>query len=287
MNNIKLTQLVLFVTLFIFQKGLAQELNNEASDLNDDAKTSIKIGAKIGYSLAKLHDSNKNTYAKDYESDSGIDFGFTAEFILTNTFSIQTELNYTQRNGTRTGMQPLGENGLSEQLNQFLPFLGLSTITPENPIYAYFEAEQKLNYLEVPVLAKFGWGDDFRFYGEVGPYVGILLCAKQHTSGESQFYFDEDGNNPVFVPISDDLSEFIVLPAQSLDAETDIEDDLKTVNFGGIVGIGVIKKLGEKSEVYLDARASYTFNYIQLRNVYGETNVGGVIISLGYVYSIQ
>jgi len=287
MNNIKLTQLVLFVTLFIFQKGLAQELNNEASDLNDDAKTSIKIGAKIGYSLAKLHDSNKNTYAKDYESDSGIDFGFTAEFILTNTFSIQTELNYTQRNGTRTGMQPLGENDLSEQLNQFLPFLGLSTITPENPIYAYFEAEQKLNYLEVPVLAKFGWGDDFRFYGEVGPYVGILLCAKQHTSGESQFYFDEDGNNPVFVPISDDLSEFIVLPAQSLDAETDIEDDLKTVNFGGIVGIGVIKKLGEKSEVYLDARASYTFNYIQLRNVYGETNVGGVIISLGYVYSIQ
>ena len=287
MNKIKLTQLVLFVTLLIFQNGFTQEQNKEAVDLNDDAKTSIKIGAKIGYSLAKLQDSNKNTYAKDYESDSGIDFGFTAEFILTNMFSIQTELNFTQRNGTRTGMQPLGESELSDQLNQFLPFLGLSTITPENPIYASFEAEQKLNYLEVPVLAKFGWGDDFRFYGEVGPYVGILLCAKQNTKGESQFYFDEDGNNSVFVPISDDLSEFIDLPAQSLDAETDIKDDLKTVNFGGIVGIGAIKKLGEKSEVYIDARASYTFNYIQLRNVYGETNVGGVIISLGYTYRIQ
>ena len=287
MNKIKSAQIVLFISLLIFQINFAQEQKIEDTDVKTNGVTPIKIGAKIGYSLAKLHDSNENIYAKDYESDGGIDFGFTAEFILTKMFSIQTELNFTQRNGTRTGMQPLGENELSDQLNQFLPFLGLPDITPENPIYAYFEAEQKLNYFEVPVLAKFGWGDDFRFYGEVGPYVGILLCATQNTSGESQFYFDEDGNNPVFVPISDDLSEFIDLPIQSLNAETNIEEDLKTVNFGGIVGIGVIKKIGDKSEVYLDARASYTFNYIQLRNVYGETNVGGVIISMGYVYSIQ
>lgn len=287
MNKIKPIQIALFVSLLIFQINLAQEQKDEDANVKTDAVTPIKIGAKIGYSLAKLHDSNENTYAKDYESDSGIDFGFTAEFILTKMFSIQTELNFTQRNGTRTGMQPLGENELSDQLNQFLPFLGLPTITPENPLYANFEAEQNLNYFEVPVLAKFGWGDNFRFYGEVGPYVGILLCAKQYTSGESQFYFDEDGNNPVFVPISDDLSEFIELPAQSLNAETDIKEDLKTVNFGGIVGIGVIKKIGEKSEVYLDARASYSLNYIQIRDVYGKTNVGGVIISLGYVYSIQ
>jgi len=286
MKIVKSTLKVLFIALIIFQNSFAQEQHKE-EPITDDSKTPIKIGAKVGYSLAKLHDSNENTYAKDYESDGGIDFGFTAEFTLTNTFSIQTELNFTQRNGTRTGMQPLGESELNDQLNGFLPFLGLPLVTPENPIYASFEAEQKLNYLEVPVLAKFGWGDDFRFYGEVGPYVGILLCATQNTSGESQFYFDEDGNNPVFVPISEDLSEFIELPAQSLNAETNIKDDLKTVNFGGIVGIGAIKKIGKKSEVYIDARASYSFNYIQLRNVYGETNIGGVIISLGYVYSIQ
>jgi hypothetical protein len=184
-------------------------------------------------------------------------------------------------------MQPVGENELSDQLNQFLPFIGLPTITAENPLYAYFDAEQKLKFLEVPVLVKFGWGDDFRFYSEIGPYVGILLSAKQVTSGTSQFYFDENGENPVFVPNPEGDPPFVELPAQSLDADTNIKDDLKTVNFGGIVGIGAIKKLGEKGEVFLDARASFSFNYIQIRDVFGKSYVGGVIISLGYAYSIN
>ena len=286
MKIIKTTQLVLIVTLLLFQTSFAQEQNKEEVK-TDESKTSIKIGAKVGYSLAKLHDSNENIYAKDYESVSGVDWGFTAEFFLTELISIQTELNFTQRDGTRTGMQPVGENELSDQLNQFLPFIGMPTITAENPLYADFEAEQKLKYLEVPVLIKFGWGDNFRFYGEIGPYVGILLCAKQVTSGTSQFYFDEEGTNPVSVPVTNDLNQLVELPAQSLYAETDIKDNLKTVNFGGIAGVGAIKKLGDKSEVYVDARASYSFNTIQIRDVFGKSHIGGVIFSLGYAYSIQ
>ena len=114
-----------------------------------------------------------------------------------------------------------------------------------------------------------------------------MLCSTQHTSGSSQFYFDEEGANPVFVPISNNLTEFVELPTQSLNAETNTEDDLKTVNFGGIVGIGVAKKLGDKSEIYFDARASYGFNSIQIKNEFGESHIGGVIFSLGYAYSIQ
>jgi len=285
MKKAKLFLIISLIVLFITHKGSAQ--TDENSTKAEENKTSIKIGAKVGYSLSKLQDVNENIYAKDYKSVSGVDFGFSAEFLLTELISIQTELNFTKRNGTRTGMQPVGENELSDQLNQFLPFIGLPTITAENPLYAYFDAEQKLKFLEVPVLVKFGWGDDFRFYAETGPYVGILLSAKQVTSGTSQFYFDENGENPVFVPNPEGDPPFVELPAQSLDADTNIKDDLKTVNFGGIVGIGAIKKLGEKSEVFLDARASFSFNYIQIRDVFGKSYVGGVIISLGYAYSIN
>ena len=169
----------------------------------------------------------------------------------------------------------------------FLPFIGLPSITNENPLYATFENESELQYLEVPALVKFGWGNDFRFSVAVGPYVGILLKATQITSGESQFYFNNEGTNPVFIPGPDGLPPFTILPAQSLDARTNVKDDIKTINFGGIFALGVSKNINDKSEVFMDARVSYSFNSIQINNEFGKSNIGGVIISLGYAYSIQ
>ena len=281
------TTIILFIATLFFQFNYAQDINSVSETENEEQKVPIKIGFRVGYSLSKINDSNDNMYASDYESVSGVDFGFTTEFFKTDLISVKTELNYTQRNGKRSGMQPVGENELSDQLNQFLPFIGLPPITDENPLWASFEAEQKLSYLEIPVLVKFGWGDDFRFFAEVGPYVGILTRARQVTSGTSQFYFDEEGEFPVFVPNPDGDPLFVELPAQSLDADTNIKENLKTVNFGGIVGIGASKNIGEKSEISLDARASYSFNYIQINDVFGKSNIGGVIVSLGYAYTIN
>ncbi len=284
MKNFRSFQFVSFIVVFlsIMSTVLAQNIPEQI----EDEVTTIKIGAKVGYSLGKLSNSSSNIYTEDYESVSGIDFGFTAEFLLTDLISIQTEINFTQRGGKRTGLQPVTGNELSDQLNQFLPFIGLPLITNTNPLYADFENESDLKYLEVPVLVKFGFGNDFRFYGEIGPYAGILLKATQHTSGTSQFYFDSEAMNPVFVPNPNGNPPFIVLPAQSLDADTDVKDDLKTVNFGGIVGIGLIKKLTDKSELFLDARASYSFNTIQIKDIFGQSHVGGIIFSLGYAYTI-
>ena len=281
------TTIILLITALFFQFNFAQESDSVLEAEDGEPRIPIKIGFRVGYSLSKLNDSNENIYAADYESVSGIDYGLTVEFVQSELISVRTELNYTQRNGKRTGMQPLGENELSDQLNQFYPFINMPSITPENPLWADFEAEQKLSYLEIPVLAKFGWGDNFRFYAEIGPYAGILVKATQSTSGTSQIYLDADGNSTVFVPTSDDLSDFVELPAQSLDADTDIKSNLKTVNFGGIAGIGAIKKLGEKSEISLDARASYSINYVQLDETFGKSHIGGVIVSLGYAYQIN
>ncbi len=287
MITFKKSQFILFTALVSFQFGLAQENYTASSTTNEIAVTPIKIGAKVGYSLGNLTSIETNIYTEDYESTSGIDFGLTAEFELTKLISIQTELNYTSRGGKRNGMQPVTGNALTEELNMFLPFLGQPTIGSENPLYAEFDSESKLKYLEVPVLAKFGWGDNFRFYGEIGPYVGILLSAKQETSGLSQFYYDAVGTQPIQIPIDGDLGNLVELPAQSIDAETNIKDDLKTVNFGGIVGIGIIKSISDKSEVYFDARGAYSFNSIQIKDDFGKSHIGGVIFSLGYAYQIQ
>ena len=261
----------------------------EESD-TETTKTEIKIGAKVGYSLGSLTSSTENIFTDNYESISGIDFGLTFEFKLTALISVQTELNYTHRGGERNGLQPVTANDLSKQLNMFIPFIGLPDITNKNPLYATFDSESDLQYLEVPALLKFGWGDNFRFSAAIGPYVGILLTATQVTSGTSQFYLDSEGIIPVFVPASPDglpLPPYVTLPAQSFDANTDIKDDLKTVNFGGTFAIGISKNIGDMGQLFVDARASYGFNSIQIKDEYGDSNIGGVIFSLGYAYTLQ
>jgi hypothetical protein len=279
-KNLFYSVLILFTTVISYAQN-----TNDSNELPE--KQFIKIGIKAGYSLGKLSNTTDNIYTDDYESVSGLDFGVTFEFEITPLISMQTEINYTQRGGKRTGLQPVTANDLSDQLNMFFPFIGLPAVTNQNPLYATFDSESDLQYIEVPALVKFGWGKDFRVSAAVGPYVGILLKATQHTTGESQFYLDSNGETPVFIPGPNGLPPYTNLPAQSLNANTDIKDDLKTVNFGGIFALGISKNINDKNEVFMDARASYSFNSIQIKDEFGESKIGGVIFSLGYAYTIQ
>jgi len=149
--------------------------DNTAESVTETTKTEIKIGGKVGYSLGSLTSNTENIFTDNYESISGIDFGLTFEFKLTALISMQTELNYTNRGGERNGLQPVTANELSETLNSLYPFTGLPLITNANPLYATFDSESDLQYLEVPALVKFSWGDNLRFSAAIGPYVGIFL----------------------------------------------------------------------------------------------------------------
>ena len=134
----------------------------------------IKIGAKVGYSIGNINDTSDNIYARDYMSTSGVDFGLLGEFPISNDFSVQAELNFTQRGGERNGLQPvpispfeeaLEDNGLSlAVLNQLIQAQGGTPVNDSNPLYADFNNISELEYLEVPILAKYGWGSDWRFY---------------------------------------------------------------------------------------------------------------------------
>lgn len=270
---------LLFCLLSTISITAQEETNTEEKE-----KTPVKMRIKGGYSLGKLSGGNDNVYTKDYESTDGGDFVVSFEFQVNDLISIQPEINITKRGGKRNGFQPVVSDELSSQLNQFLPVIGLPEITADNPMYATYNSKSVLNYLEIPALVKFGVGEDFRVFAEVGPYVGILLNAKQITSGRSQFFLDADGMNPVVVPNPSGNPQFVPLPEQSLDAETDTKDDLRTVNFGGIFGIGISKKVNANSEFFMDARASYSLNAIQIKEDYGQSHIGGVIFSVGYAF---
>ena len=83
-----------------------------------------------------------------------------------------------------------------KQLWDMLPYLGIST---DGYMYADINSDAVLNYLEIPLMAKlfFDLGPKLKFYFNAGPYMGVILNAKNLTSGRSSIYVDKDG----FIPI--------------------------------------------------------------------------------------
>jgi hypothetical protein len=285
------------------QKHLARIICSALLILATTTYAQIKIGGKVGYSIGRIADNSDNIYTEDYKSTDGVDFGAFVEFPINDLISIQGEILYTQRGGKRDGLQPiptdnlesaLAENGLSiEQLNGIVQLQGRGPVTNSDPLYAVFDNESELEYIEIPVLFKLTWGNDWRIYVEGGPYVGFLISANQVTGGDSQFFLDSNGTTPLSVPNlgynpEDPASgpPFIPLPAQSFDATTDIKDDLNEVNYGIHAGAGLIRKLNEKHQVFLGFRGSYGFKPLQKNSEFGESVVGGLVFSLGYAYTL-
>ena len=256
----------------------------------------VKIGGKVGYSIGRITDNSDNIYTEEYESSSGVDVGVFIEYPVSELFSLQMEVLYTQRGGERNGMQPIPTAALDafgsvDQLNYMLSLQDKDPVTDSNPMYADFNNVSELNYLEIPILGKLGWGDTWRFYVEAGPYVGFLVSASQNTSGTSLITLDAAGTDPLTVinPLHDPTNPssgplWVQVPPQSFDAETSTRSELNTYNFGFHAGAGLIRKLADKHEVFLGFRGSWGAKTIQKDKVYGESHIGGLVFSLGYAY---
>lgn len=259
----------------------------------------VKIGAKVGYSVGRINDNSDNIYTQDYTSTSGVDVGFMVELPVSELFSLQGELLYTQRGGDRVGMQPLPTAALEdfgslEQLNYMLSLQGQPPVSDTNPMYADFTNIADLNYLEIPILGKLGWGDTWRFYAEAGPFIGFLVSSTQTTSGTSLITLDAAGMDPLIVanpnydpsdPTTGPL--WVPVPPQPFDTETDTKDDLNTLSMGFQAGAGMIRKLAEKHEIFLGFRGSWSVIPLQKDEVFGESHVGGLVFSVGYFYTLK
>jgi len=258
----------------------------------------VKIGAKVGYSVGRITDNSDNIYTQDYESTSGVDLGIMFEFPVSDLFSLQTEFLYTQRGGERTGTQPIPTAALDafgsvDQLNYMLFLQGKDPVNDLNPLYADFTNISDLNYIEIPIMGKLGWGETWRFYVEAGPYIGFLLSSTQTTSGTSLITLDAAGQDPLIVanpnynpsdPSTGPL--WVPVPPQSFDAETDTKDELNTLNYGFHAGSGLIRKINDKHEVFFGFRGSWGGKSLQKDKVFGESHVGGLIFSFGYMYTL-
>lgn len=231
------------------------------------------IGVKGGISIPQLSGGDDNEFSRDFKSRIAPNFGAFVELGVTDRFSVQTEVNFAGQGGKRVGIQPL---------TQSPP--GLPPLPPGAFFYGDFKNTAVLNYLEVPVMAKYKFGkkNKPRVYVNGGVFYGRLLSAKTKTSGSSTLYFDRDGQVPVLLPPAG-----TPLPPISFDAETDIKNDVNKNNFGFTGGGGVEIPVG-KNYFLIDARVSRGIRNIQIdtaRN--GNSKTGNLVISVGYAFNLK
>ena len=167
--------LLTIITIFIFGYTNAQE---------------AKFGIKGGLNLANVNFTGDNSSLVNPKTLYGFHIGGFVEIKVSDTFSFQPELLYSSQ-------------GFTEDETGYI-----------DGYYYDAEGKTKLDYLNIPLMAKFYATKQFSL--EFGPQIGILLSAKQ------EFNVTVKNGNETF---SDSSSE-------------DIKDDLKSSDFGLNFGAG-------------------------------------------------
>ncbi|HEY6866549.1 MAG TPA: porin family protein [Candidatus Eisenbacteria bacterium] len=224
------------------------------------------IGLRAGSSIPNLRAGNDDPVSTGWSTRVAPYFGVFADFAITPAFSIRPEIAYAAQGGKRDGMQPV-------------PDASSLGFPPGVSVYANYDNVAKLDYLEIPVLARYRFGAGRGFYVNAGPYAGILLAAKNETSGASPLYLDAAGTQPVLDqggnPVSADFN-----------ASTDVKGDLNTFNWGLQGGGGYAHPLG-RGTLELDVRGGLGLANVQKDTAAnGKNSTGNLVIAAGYSWSL-
>lgn len=230
----------------------------------------ISLGLRGGISIPNLSASasESNPLNTGYKSRLGPDAGIFGEYHFSPLFSVEAMLEYSSQGGKKEGMQAFP---IPPEMAAMFP-----EGTAPQYLYANFKSEAKMNYLLVPILAKFGWNfknSPVRIYFDAGPFAGFLLSAHQVTSGSSIVYADEGAHQQLSPS------------AQSFDANNNIKDQLNTFNLGVSGNVGFAYNFN-RSNVFIEGGGNYGFLNIQKGTANGKNHTGAGTVAVGYSFRV-
>jgi len=311
------------------------------------AQSKVSIGVRGGATIPGFTGGQGDPVSEGYSTALRMGAGIFAEFKISETFSIQPMLEYSQQGAKRNGMQAMVATGsdpelagafsqvgqqMSEQMNQtfqqmlgpMAPSVSVSVPTPDY-LYANAKRDAKMDYLMLPVLAKFGWNlgkaSPWRVYVDAGPYIGLLLNAKNIVSINGSVYADKAGNPLIPTSVITDAIPSAILQmipptmlptltsgadqaSQSLAAEMetnlsgtqDIKDQLHKLNWGLEGNVGLQYKINSRNKVFVEAGGNYGLMNIQKSTgkdadgtkqyLNGKNHIGAATVMVGYALSL-
>jgi len=253
----------IIVTSIILLCSMAMVIAQKSSGKNT---SDLTVGAFVGLNIPQLTGGSGNPLSENWKSRQGDAFGFTVNWYTGTHFAWRADILYSSEGGQRNGMQALAGSSFNPQVPAGTYF------------YATYNNESVLNYLEIPIMAKYfiSLSKSSRLYLDFGPYIGFMLNAKQITSGSSIVYADKAGTQPVTVnPLTGQPY------AAPFDANTDITGQINKINLGLTGGAGFTQRL-IFGELVLDVRGAYGLSTIQHNPDNGDNHIGNLLVSLGY-----
>ena len=241
----------------------------------------ITIGAKGGLSIPNLTGGNSsvNPLNDGYSSRLGADGGIYGEYHVTRPFSISVGLEYSSQGGLKNKFQAYPTPATVAPL--FAPY------PAPTYLYADFKSEAKMDYMLIPVLARYTWKinkkSPVKIYAALGPFAGFLLDAKQVTSGSSTIsMMNTDGKT---------FTKLVIPPGTtpqpvSFAATTNIKNQLYTFNAGLNGFVGISYRLNKKSVIFIEGGGNYGFLTIQKGTANGKNYTGAGVVTFGYAYTI-
>jgi len=230
------------------------------------SQTSPEIGFKAGLSIPNLTSgSSDNPISNGYSSRLDVDAAVHIEFHINGWFSIQPQFEYSSQGGKKDGTQAFTVPV------EMMPLFPPGQAPPY--LYATYKSEARMNYLLLPILAKFHplldkkWGA----YVAIGPFVSYLLSAKNITKGSSMVYLDKEE------------TQALVSSPQSFNSKDNIRNDLHHFNAGISGHLGVDCRIGN-GKVFFEAGGNYGLIDIQKTEVNGKNKTGAAAINVGYQF---
>jgi len=246
--------LLTVVFILIAQKGFTQN------------KFSLGIKGGIDFPNLAPNDADYSPVSKGWSSRLGSYFGVIGVYTINNKCGLQAELNYSSQGGKKYGQQAIA----------------LSYFTSNQPagigkyVYANFNVDVKVNYIELPVLVRFstpiGTGK-WHFIATAGPYIGYVMAAKVIIKGTSKIYADEGETMPLFPQ------------AFTATGSQDIKDRVRRFNIGAQANAGLAAK-APLGNILLMLGGNYGFIPLQKDHSLGKNNIGAVNFTVGYLFNL-
>jgi hypothetical protein len=253
----------IIVTSMLFVCSMVLTLAQSTTDISE---ADFTIGVFGGLNIPQLTGGKGNPLSSNWTTREGVALGFTLNWNVSANFAWRADILYSSEGGQRNGMQAFDAVSFNPQVPAGTYF------------YANYRNQSILNYLELPVMAKYSvpFGRASSLYVDFGPYVGFLLNATEKTKGSSIVYADAAGTQAISI---DPVSGQPV--ATSFNASTDIKNQINMVNFGLTGGVGFSQQLGF-GLVFMDLRGAYGLTPVQHNSKNGNNHIGNLLISWGY-----